>query len=112
MRMIYHLQFDDGVIVCISGIKGNTLETQAKKHEDMKHTLELQVRESPWSGWQGQKSLPDSDQPSSRPTTRLPDLTFCSQPIFILESLLLAATPRCFHQPSTMPSCLLARILD
>lgn len=72
MRMIYHLQCDDGVhvVVCISGIKGISLETRAKKHEDMKQTLELQVLESPWSGWQGHQSLPDSDRPSSRPTTR------------------------------------------
>lgn len=60
MRMLYPLQHDDGAAVCISGFKDTVFETQEKKHEDLKQSLELQVRESPWSGWQGAASPPIS----------------------------------------------------
>ena len=70
MRMSYHLQYDDGAAVCISGFKDTVFETQEKKHEDLKQSLELQVRESPWSGWQGAASPPISIGHHRGSTTR------------------------------------------
>jgi hypothetical protein len=105
MRMI-HVQYGDGGAVCsedICKLHVIVFETRGKKHEDMKHMLELQVRKSP-----------QLDRPPSRPTTRhiMSDPTLRNRSVFSSGSLFSVTILPRLRQPRKVHNCLFARILD